>query len=136
MRTGQPVLVPEIPESALVASARDAEHRRILRELGLKSYLVVPLVAGGRTLGAITLVSAESGRRYGSAELELAEELARRAALAVDNARLYRGRSEIARTLQGSLLPSRLPEVPGVEDVSPAWLAGIMIPQHSDPLCL
>jgi PAS domain S-box-containing protein len=115
LRTGQPVLVPEIPESALDASAQDAEHRRILRELGLKSYLVVPLVAGGRTLGAITLVSAESGRRYGSAELELAEELARRAALAVDNARLYRGRSEIARTLQGSLLPSRLPEVPGVE---------------------
>jgi len=77
--------------------------------------VVVPLVARGRTLGAITLVSAESGRRYGTNELELAEELARRAALAVDNARLYRGRSEIARTLQGSLLPSRLPEVPGVE---------------------
>jgi serine phosphatase RsbU (regulator of sigma subunit) len=83
--------------------------------LGLKSYIIVPLVARGRTLGTITLVSAESGRRYGSAELELAEELARRAALAVDNARLYKGRSEIARTLQGGLLPFRLPEVPGLE---------------------
>jgi PAS domain S-box-containing protein len=115
LRTGQPELVPEIPESLLEEAVHDARHREILRELGLKSYMVVPLVARGRTLGAITLVSAESGRRYGTNELELAEELARRAALAVDNARLYRGRSEIARTLQGSLLPSRLPEVPGVE---------------------
>ncbi|MDQ3842189.1 MAG: PAS domain S-box protein, partial [Actinomycetota bacterium] len=115
LRTGRPELVPEIPESLLDESVRDAEHRRILEELGLRSYVIVPLVARGRTLGAITLVAAESGRRYGTADLELAEELARRAALAVDNARLYRGRSEIARTLQGSLLPSRLPEVPGVE---------------------
>jgi PAS domain S-box-containing protein len=115
LRTGQPELVPEIPDSLLEEAVRDARHREILRELGLKSYMVVPLVARGRTLGAITLVSAESGRRYRTNELELAEELARRAALAVDNARLYRGRSEIARTLQGSLLPSRLPEVPGIE---------------------
>src|SRR5919202_1327098 len=77
--------------------------------------MIVPLVARGRTLGAITLVSAESGRRYGQAELELAEELARRAALAVDNARLYRANIQVARTLQEGLLPSRLPEVPGVE---------------------
>jgi len=115
LRTGRPELVPEIPESLLEGAARDAEHRELLRGLGLKSYMIVPLVARGRTLGAITLVSAESGRRYGQAQLELAEELARRAGLAVDNARLYRGRSEIARTLQGSLLPSCLPEVPGVE---------------------
>jgi len=115
LRTGQPELVPEIPESLLDEAVRDTRHREILRELGLKSYLIVPLVARGRTLGAITLVWAESARRYGPDELQLAEELARRAALAVDNARLYRSRSEIARTLQGSLLPSRLPEVPGVE---------------------
>src|SRR5215217_3147535 len=115
LRTGQPELVPEIPESLLDEAVRDARHHEILQELGLKSYVIVPLVARGRTLGAITLVSAESGRRYGTNELELAEELARRAALAVDNARLYRGRIQVARTLQGSLLPSRLPEVPGVE---------------------
>ncbi len=115
LRTGQAELVAEIPEPLLEEAARDAEHREILRKLGLKSYVIVPLVARGRTLGAITLVSAESGRRYGHADLELAEELARRAALAVDNARLYRERSETARALQGSLLPSRLPDVPGVE---------------------
>jgi serine phosphatase RsbU (regulator of sigma subunit) len=115
LRTGRPELAPEIPESLLDKAAVDGEHREILRGLGLKSYIIAPLVARGRTLGAITLASSESGRRYGAADLELAEELARRAALAVDNARLYSGRSKIARTLQGSLLPSRLPDVPGVE---------------------
>jgi PAS domain S-box-containing protein len=115
LRTGRSELVPEISESLLEKAARDAEHREILRGLGLKSYMIVPLVARGRTLGAISLVSAESGQRYGEAELELAKELARRAALAVDNARLYRGRTQVARTLQEGLLPSRLPEVPGVE---------------------
>jgi PAS domain S-box-containing protein len=115
LRTGRPELVAEIPESLLEEAARDAEHHEILQNLGLESYLVVPLVARGRTLGTITLASAESRRRYGPADLELAEELARRAALAVDNARLYRERSETARALQGSLLPSGLPDVPGVE---------------------
>jgi PAS domain S-box-containing protein len=115
LRTGRSELVPEIPEPLIEEAAHDAEHREILQRLGLKSYMIVPLVARGRTLGAITLVSAESGRRYGRAELELAEELARRAALAVDNARLYKGHVEVARTLQEGLLPSRLPEVPGVE---------------------
>jgi PAS domain S-box-containing protein len=114
-RTGHSELVPEIPESLLEEAARDAEHREILRGLGLKSYMIVPLVARGRTLGAISLVSAESGRRYGEADLELAKELARRAALAVDNARLYRSRTQVARTLQEGLLPSRLPYVAGVE---------------------
>jgi PAS domain S-box-containing protein len=115
LRTGQSELVSEIPESLVEETARDVEHHEILRRLGLKSYMIVPLVARGRTLGAISLVSAESGQRYGPAELELAEELARRAALAVDNARLYRGRLQVARTLQEGLLPARLPKVPEVE---------------------
>jgi PAS domain S-box-containing protein len=115
LRTGQSELVSAIPESLVEEAARDAEHLEILRRLGLKSYMIVPLIARGRILGAISLVSAESGQRYGPAELELAEELARRAALAVDNARLYRGHIQIARTLQEGLLPSRLPKVPGVD---------------------
>ena len=115
LRTGRPELVAEISKPLLEEAARDAEHREILQNLGIESYLIVPLVARGRTLGAVTLVSAESGWRYGPADLELAEELARRAALAVDNARLYRERSETAHALQGSLLPSGFPDVPGVE---------------------
>jgi serine phosphatase RsbU (regulator of sigma subunit) len=115
VRSGQPEFYADISDDILVAAARDEEHLRLMREIGFRAAIIVPLIARGRTLGAVTLVSAESGRRYGSADLELGEELARRAALAVDNARLYRGRSEIARTLQEGLLPSRLPYVPGVE---------------------
>jgi PAS domain S-box-containing protein len=89
LRTGRPEFYPEITDEMLEAAARDEEHLRLLREMGFTSVIIVPMVARGRTLGAVTLVSAESGRRYGEADLELAEELARRAAIAVDNARLY-----------------------------------------------
>jgi serine phosphatase RsbU (regulator of sigma subunit) len=115
VRSGRSQLYPDIADEMLAAAARDAEHLQLMRGLGFVSAIIVPLVTRGRTLGVITLVSAESGRRYSPADLELAEELARRAALAVDNARLYQGRSQIAQTLQERLLPARLPEVPGVE---------------------
>jgi PAS domain S-box-containing protein len=89
IRTGESELMSEIPAELLEEVARDEEHREMLGKLGLRSYMVVPLVARDRTLGAISLVSAESGRYYGGADLGLAEELARRAALAVDNSWLY-----------------------------------------------
>jgi PAS domain S-box-containing protein len=89
LRSGRSGVYPEIPDQVLGVAGGGHEHLRIMRELGFTSAMIVPLVARGRTLGAITLVSAESGRRYGRADLELAEELERRAALAVDNARLY-----------------------------------------------
>jgi PAS domain S-box-containing protein len=89
IKTGEPDIMAEIPEELLDQAAMDVEHRAIMRELGLRSYMVVPMVARGRNHGAITLVSAESGRRYEETDLRLAEELARRAALAVDNAKLY-----------------------------------------------
>ena len=89
LRSGEPEMMAEIPDELLDEIVVDAEHGEILRALGLRSYMVVPLVVRGRTLGAISLISAESGRRYGDTDLALARELARRAALAVDNARLY-----------------------------------------------
>ena len=89
LRTGQPELMSEIPNQLIEEAARDEEHREILSELGLKSYMVVPLISRQRTLGALSFVFAKSGRRYGQADLELAKELARRAAIAVDNAKLY-----------------------------------------------
>src|SRR5215210_4194352 len=89
LRTNEPDMMAEIPEALLDQAAMDVEHRTIMKELGLRSYMVVPMVARGRSHGAITLVSAESGRRYEETDLRLAEELARRAALAVDNAKLY-----------------------------------------------
>jgi PAS domain S-box-containing protein len=89
LRSGKPEFYPEVTDEMLVAAARDAEHLRIMREIGFTSVMILPLVARGPTLGAITLVLAESGRRYEADDLALAEDLARRAALAVDNARLY-----------------------------------------------
>ncbi len=113
LRTGRPLFAPEVTEPVLDAIAVDPEHRRLARALAYTSYVVVPLVARGRTLGAISLVSGESGRRYTAADLALAEELARRAALAVDNARLYgeseaRRRSAEALTETGRLLSHTL----------------------------
>ncbi len=89
LREGGSVLVPEVTESLLQEAAKDEEHLEILNGLGLKSYMAVPLVVRGRTIGMITLASDELGFVYGEADLELAEDLARRAAVAVDNARLY-----------------------------------------------
>src|ERR671910_1607098 len=89
LQTGEPDMMAEIPEELLDQAAVDVEHRTIMRELGLRSYMVVPMVARGRNHGSITLVSAESGRSYEETDLTLAEELARRTALAVDNAKLY-----------------------------------------------
>jgi len=90
LRTRTPVLAPEISDEMLVASAVDEEHLRLIRQVGIRSAILVPLVAHERTLGVLTLITAESGRRYDDADLALATELARRAALAVDNARLHR----------------------------------------------
>jgi PAS domain S-box-containing protein len=90
LRTGQPELLVEISDDMLAAVARDERHLWLQRDMGIRSKIGVPLIARGRTLGAITLVCAESERRYGDSDLELAKELARRAALAVDNAQLYR----------------------------------------------
>lgn len=89
LRTREPQIIEEISDSLLEQAARDPEHLRIIRALGLTSFLVVPMVARGRTLGAITFVTAESGRRYTAHDLRLAQDLAQRAALAIDNARLY-----------------------------------------------
>ncbi len=90
LRTGQPEFYPEIAEAMLAATARDPEHLHMMREVGFTSAMIVPLLARGQTLGALSFVSAESGRHFGAADLQLAEDLARRAAVSVDNARLYR----------------------------------------------
>lgn len=103
VRTGEPLLVPEVGEAELSALARDPQRRAILEQLALCSYMMVPLVARERTLGALTLVSAESGRHYGTADLALAEEVARRAALSVDNARLF-GQSQQATRAREDVL--------------------------------
>ena len=97
IRTGRPELLSEVPDALLQAVAQDPEHLRILRELGFGSSVIVPLRARGRILGDLAFATEGSGRRLGPDDLALAEELAHRAALAVDNARLYREAREAVR---------------------------------------
>jgi len=113
-RTGETVFVREITDEMLVASISDPEHLALVRTLGLRSIVIAPMAAGGRTSGTLTLASAESGRLFEQADVLLAEELARRAGVAIENSRLYTERTRIAHTLQVRLLPERLPEIPGV----------------------
>jgi PAS domain S-box-containing protein len=94
IRTGRSELVVEVPDEQLQAAAVDDEHLRILRELQLRSYVVAPLASRGQIFGAITFVHAESGRSYGPEDLPLVEDLARRAAISIENALLVRDLTE------------------------------------------
>jgi serine phosphatase RsbU (regulator of sigma subunit) len=94
--------------------AEGPEHFALMRTLGYHSAIVVPLIARQRALGTLSLLRLEGSDPYEERDLVLAEELGRRAALAVDNARLFEATSDLARTLQQSLLPRQLPEIPGV----------------------
>lgn len=115
IRTGVSELYPDIPDELLVQGAQDERHLSLLRQVGFRSALVVPLRARGRTLGVMTLVTAESLRRFDESDREFVEQIASRAAMAVDNARLATARGEIAETLQHSLLPEAVPAIPGWE---------------------
>jgi PAS domain S-box-containing protein len=104
IRTGRPELFTEIPADLLrEATADTPELLEILEELGLKSSMCVPLSARDRVLGAITFVAAESGRQYGEADLSTAQDLARRAAIAVDNALLFNEAESSQHEAQESL---------------------------------
>ncbi|HEY0083160.1 MAG TPA: ATP-binding protein, partial [Pyrinomonadaceae bacterium] len=90
LRTGESEFYPDIPDDLLVAGARDEKHLEIIREIGFRSVMLVPLKVRERVLGVITFVNTETSRRHTPEDLLLAQDLARRAALAVENARLYR----------------------------------------------
>jgi PAS domain S-box-containing protein len=110
--------IAELAAEATAASlveAGDEERGRALAELGLRSAMVVPLRSRGRTHGVITLATSVSERIYDESDLGFAGELARRAATAVDTARLYHERDQVARTLQRTLLPPTLPDIPYAE---------------------
>ncbi len=112
-RTGESLLVEAVTDAMLVAAAQDEEHLRVARELGLQSAMSVPLIAKDRVLGVLTFVAAESGRHYGAEDVAFAEDLARRAGLAIDNADLYSQTRRVASVLQSTLLPQDLPELAG-----------------------
>jgi PAS domain S-box-containing protein len=113
LRSGRPELYPDLPDELLEQSIEDREQLETIRALGMRSVMLIPMVVGGRTIGVLTMVSAESRRAFDEDDLVFAGDLARRAATAVENARLYTERATAALTLQESLLPARLPTVPG-----------------------
>jgi GAF domain-containing protein len=114
-RTGASELYEEITDEMLVAGARDEEHLRLSRGLHLRSAMVVPLAAHGRTMGAITLLRADSDRAYTKSDLAVAEDLGRRAGIAVDNALLHSQTRDVALQLQRAVLPDSLDKIEGWE---------------------
>lgn len=110
VRSGQPLLVPVVDDDYLERSHESDDFAQLVRDLGFATLMIVPLVARNKTLGAITLASGPT-RTYDDEDLNVAMDLARRAGLALDNARAYEAQREIAGTLQRSLLPPALPKV-------------------------
>ena len=113
--TGVSQLHQDVTDELLETRARSDEQLQLLRALQIRSVVVVPMRVPTRTIGLITLVTAESRRRLTTGDVELAEQLGRRAAVATENARLVTALSRVSETLQQSLLPAELPDVPGWE---------------------
>jgi serine phosphatase RsbU (regulator of sigma subunit) len=113
IRTGHSERYEIITDEMLVAGARDEQHLRIARDLGLRSAMVVPLAARGRNFGALSLFRTTGARSYQSADLEVAEDLGRRAGLAIDNAILYGRAQDAASQLQRAVLPTELAALTG-----------------------
>jgi serine phosphatase RsbU (regulator of sigma subunit)/PAS domain-containing protein len=115
LRSGRPVVWSEVRSEDVTAYAQAPRHAELMTLIDTRSMLIVPMVVGDRVIGTMQLATtSESGRLFGEADLELAEELARRAAIAVEHARVHAARTHIATTLQRSLLPPRLPVIPGL----------------------
>jgi PAS domain S-box-containing protein len=114
MRRQQGRVLTDVPRDVLEAAAEDDRHLAAIHELGLRSVIITPLVAHGRTVGALSLAVGPSGRSYAPDDLSFANEIADRAAMALDNARLYREQREAAEILQQALVPDIQP-MPGLD---------------------
>lgn len=123
LQTGRSVLIEDLRGEQRDVQL-DAVRSRLMAEMAPLSMMIVPLLSRGRILGAISFLYAESDRRYTEQDLVLAEDLARRAALPIDNARLFQERTNVARALQRSLLPPHLPEIPGLQVAASYEAAG------------
>lgn len=130
LQTGQAQLYPRITPEMVEAAARDAEHLRLLRAINIRSVMIVPLTAREKTFGVMTFIWAESARQYDQNDLALAEEIARRAAIAIDNARLYKGEREARR--EAELTAQRLASMQSVtaalsEAITPLDVARVVL---------
>jgi serine phosphatase RsbU (regulator of sigma subunit) len=90
VRTGVSEIYPELPDELIEAAAIDADHLAIIKQVGMSSVLIAPLTGRTGTFGVVTLIYAESGRRYSNVDLQFVEDVTRRAALALENARAFR----------------------------------------------
>lgn len=113
LRDGRSLLLPAMTRDFLTSIAGGEEHRELMHRLHYRSAIVTPLFARGRVHGALSILRVSENAPYDGDDLTLAEELARRAAIAVDNARLYEATRHVAVTLQETLLPHSLPDLPG-----------------------
>ena len=113
LRTGRPSLQVAMTADFQRTIAEGPQHYELMRRLRYHSAIVVPLVARQRVLGTLSLLRTEGSESFSEGDMVLPADLARRAALAIDNARLFEATRELARTLQDSLLPRELPEIPG-----------------------
>jgi GAF domain-containing protein len=127
LRTGRSELTPEITDAQLAAAVEDPEQLRLVRELNVRSAMTVPLKVHGRVLGVVTWVAGDLGRRFSVDDLAFGEDLAHRAALAIDTAQLHSQLNEVATRLQRAVLPDDLPVLPGWETAASYLQAG-----HSD----
>ena len=124
IRSGEPQFYPVIDEQVLDAADADEDARRIVDQLALRSAVGVPLIKRGRVIGALQLVMTNSRRNYTEDDLALAEAVASRVASAIENRRLAEQQHVIATTLQQSLLPDRLPAIPGIDAAVRYWAVG------------
>ena len=140
VRSGRSELHPEISDEMLTAAAQDEDHLALLRTLGMRSAMIVPIRAHGRTMGAITLIGAESGRQFSAQDLPIAEEIARRSALAIENAELFqaaaaanRAKSEFMASMSHELR-TPLNAILGYTSLLADGITGPVIPAQQEQL--
>jgi sigma-B regulation protein RsbU (phosphoserine phosphatase) len=114
IRTGRTVFAPQIDEAMIAAAAQSDDHHQLLRKVGFGAGIIVALRARGQIIGALALTN-RAGHPMAAADRALAEELAARAAVAIDNAALFETQASVARRLQASLLPPALPTIAGLD---------------------
>jgi PAS domain S-box-containing protein len=124
IRTGETVFYPDITDEVVASLDTTQEARQVIERLALRSAIVVPMVKRGRVLGAMQFVMSSSSRRYTEDDVALARAVAGRIASSLENLRLHDQQRLIAQTLQRSLLPASLPDIPGVEVAVRYWPVG------------
>jgi signal transduction histidine kinase len=132
LRNGRSKFYPELSPALLETMVKDEEHLQLLLSLQLKSSIIVPLISRGRILGAMSFILTESNRQYDEVDLNLAEEIARRAALALDNARIYRAEQEARHAAE--MAAKRITSLQSItaslsEAVTPAQVARVIVEQ-------